>query len=51
MSEFIYILENPSFDGVVKIGRTARDVAERVKELSSLNSFIYFHPSTRWFFF
>jgi hypothetical protein len=35
MSEFIYILENPSFDGVVKIGRTARDVAERVKELSS----------------
>src|SRR5258706_10133570 len=35
MSECIYILENPSFDGVVKIGRTARDVAERVKELSS----------------
>jgi hypothetical protein len=33
MSEFIYIRENPSFNGVVKIGRTTRDVAERVKEL------------------
>ena len=35
MSEFIYILENESFPGVVKIGRTEREVAERVKELSS----------------
>ena len=35
MSEFIYILENESLPGVVKIGRTEREVAERVKELSS----------------
>src|ERR1022692_10978 len=35
MSEFIYILEIESFPGVVKIGRTEREVAERVKELSS----------------
>jgi len=35
MSEFIYILENPSFPNVVKIGKTARDVADRVRELSS----------------
>lgn len=35
MSEFIYILENASFPGVVKIGRTEREVADRVKELSS----------------
>jgi hypothetical protein len=35
MSEFIYILENSSFPGVVKIGRTDREVTQRVKELSS----------------
>jgi hypothetical protein len=35
MSEFIYILENPSFAGVIKIGMTAREVDVRVKELSS----------------
>jgi hypothetical protein len=35
MSEFIYILENASLPGLVKIGRTEREVAERVKELSS----------------
>jgi hypothetical protein len=35
MSEFIYILENQSFPGVVKIGMTERQVTERVRELSS----------------
>ena len=35
MSEFIYILENPSFAGVIKIGKTAREVSVRVRELSS----------------
>lgn len=35
MSEFIYILENPSLVGIVKIGKTTREVTERVKELSS----------------
>ena len=35
MCEFICVLENPSLVGVVKIGKTTREVAEGVKELSS----------------
>ena len=35
MSEFIYILENVSLPRVIKIGRTEREVAQRVKELSA----------------
>jgi hypothetical protein len=35
MSEFIYVLENASMPGLVKIGRTERNVSERVSELSS----------------
>jgi hypothetical protein len=31
----VYILENPSIPGVVKIGKTEREVAERARELSS----------------
>ena len=32
---YIYVLVNPSFEGMVKIGKTTRDPNERVKELSS----------------
>ncbi len=33
--EFVYVLINRSFPGMVKIGRTERDVEERVRELSA----------------
>jgi hypothetical protein len=32
---FVYILLNPSIEGLLKIGRTARDPQERVRELSA----------------
>ena len=34
MSEFIYIAESPQYPGIVKIGRTSRDVGTRINELS-----------------
>lgn len=35
---FIYVLSNPSMDGIYKIGMTVRDVEQRVKELSKSTS-------------
>lgn len=32
---YVYVLVNPSMQGIVKVGRTERDPEERVKELSS----------------
>lgn len=32
---YVYILINPSYEGLVKIGKTTRDPEERVKELSA----------------
>ncbi len=32
---FLYVLINPSMDGLVKIGKTTRDPEDRIKELSS----------------
>ncbi len=34
-SGYIYVLINPSFEGMVKIGKTTRDPNERAKELSA----------------
>ena len=35
MAEFVYVLMNASIPGQLKIGRTARDVEERARELSA----------------
>lgn len=35
MNGFVYLLINPSFPDVLKIGKTSRDVEKRVQELSS----------------
>lgn len=32
---YVYIMYNPSYEGIVKIGKTTRDPEERAKELSS----------------
>ena len=34
MAEYIYIAESPQYPGIVKIGRTDRDVQVRMDELS-----------------
>jgi hypothetical protein len=34
-SGFIYVLQNPAFEGLLKIGKTARDVRIRSEELAS----------------
>lgn len=34
MAEYVYVLTNPAFPDFVKIGRTTRQISERVKELN-----------------
>jgi hypothetical protein len=38
MSEYLYALINPAMPGLVKVGKTTRDPADRVNELSSVTS-------------
>ena len=43
---FVYILSNPSFPGLLKVGFTLRDVQQRVDELSASTSVPYFSGRT-----
>lgn len=45
---FLYILENPSIPGMVKVGQTTRTPSERAEELHDTSTPTPFHVAYEW---